>query len=89
MVHLTTLLGLLAHGLTLATALPSPDTSPAKSKLESRATTPGRWESLGGAAASPPSAVSWGRNRYDVFYEGTNSALWYASPSLFIISHAN
>ena len=88
MVCLTTLLGLLAQGLTLATALPSPDTSSAKSKLESRATTPGRWESLGGAAASPPSAVSWGNNRYDVFYEGTNSALQYLS-SLLIISHAN
>ena len=76
MVLLTTALGLLAHGITLATAAPSlpPDTSP---NLESRATLPGRWESLGGVLTSQPSVVSWGSNRLDVFAKGTDSAAWF------------
>jgi hypothetical protein len=80
MVHLTTLLGLLAHGVTLATAAPSPIPPPDKPKLESRATTPGRWESLGGILTSPPSVVSWGNNRLDVFALGTDSACWWVTP---------
>jgi hypothetical protein len=71
MVCLGSLLGLLASGLTLATALPSAD------KLESRATQPGRWQSLGGTIFSTPSVVSWGSNRLDVFAIGGDSAVWY------------
>lgn len=78
MVQLTTLAGLLAHGLALARAAPSsPATWPADpAKLESRATTPGQWESLGGILTSPPNVVSWGENRLDVFTLGTDSAVW-------------
>ena len=77
MVHLTTLVGFLAHGLTLAASLPSPDPSTLpKSKLQSRATTPGRWESLGGTIFSQPSVVAWGSNRLDVFAIGGDSACW-------------
>jgi IPT/TIG domain len=37
------------------------------------------WEPLGGAfgASSEPGAVSWGRDRIDVFVRGTDSALWH------------
>ncbi len=75
MVRLAALAGLLAHGLTLVAGAPSsaPDTSP---NLESRATVPGRWESLGGVLTSKPSVVSWGPNRLDVFALGTDSAAW-------------
>lgn len=75
MVRLAALAGLLAHGLTLVAAAPSspPDTSP---NLESRATVPGRWESLNGVLTSQPSVVSWGPNRLDVFALGTDSAAW-------------
>ena len=76
MVHLTTLLGLLAHGFAFVTAAPAPDTSPDKSILEDRATTPGRWEPLGGILTSSPSVVSWGDNRLDVFALGTDFATW-------------
>ena len=78
MVRATTLVGLLAHGLALVTAAPSsPNTSPAESsKLESRATVSGRWESLGGVLTSPPDVVSWGKDRLDVFGLGTDSAVW-------------
>lgn len=77
MVHLTTLVGLLAHGFTLAASLPSPEpaTFP-KSKLERRATTLGRWESLSGTIFSQPSVVTWGSNRLDVFAIGGDSACW-------------
>ncbi len=77
MVRLTAaLLGVLARGVSLASAAPpfSPDTSP--NSLESRATTPGQWESLGGSLSSAPSSVSWGPNRLDVFGIGDDSACW-------------
>lgn len=77
MVRLTSLVSLLVHGVALATALPSPDTSPVDPKVESRATVPGRWENLGGVITSPPSVVSWGSNRLDVFAIGTDSACWF------------
>jgi hypothetical protein len=35
------------------------------------------WGSLGGTVTSPPTAVSWGPNRMDVFAKGTNHALWH------------
>lgn len=76
MVRLTALLGFLAHGVTLVTAAPSSIKAPDKANLESRATTPGRWESLGGILTSAPSVVSWGTNRLDVFALGTDSACW-------------
>ena len=75
MVRLAALVGLLAHGLSFVAAAPSspPDTSP---NLESRATVPGRWESLSGVLPSRPSVVSWASNRLDVFALGTDSAAW-------------
>lgn len=72
MARLTTLLGFMAQGLTLVTA------APPLMNLESRATVPGQWESLGGVLTSPPSVVSWGNNRLDVFGLGTDSAAWLA-----------
>jgi hypothetical protein len=78
MVRFTTLVGFLAYGVTLATAAPSPAPSPDTTpNLKSRATLPGRWESLGGVLTSPPSAVSWGVGRLDVFAKGTDSACWH------------
>jgi len=74
MVRFPTLLALLARGLTLAVA------APAEPSLSERATVPGRWESLGGTLTSPPSVVSWGNNRLDVFGLGTDSACWYDEP---------
>jgi hypothetical protein len=35
------------------------------------------WKSLGGVLTSPPSAVSLGVNRLDVFVRGADSALWH------------
>jgi hypothetical protein len=70
MARLTAFLGLVAQGLTLVTAAPPPI------NLESRATVPGQWESLGGVLTSQPSVVSWGSNRLDVFGLGTDSAAW-------------
>ncbi len=70
MARLAIFLGLLAQGMTLVTAAPSPN------HVESRATVPGQWESLGGVLTSPPSVVSWGNNRLDVFGLGTDSAAW-------------
>lgn len=77
MVGLTTLLGL-AQGLTLALALPAADKL--DNKLETRATQPNRWESLGGTIFSRPSVVSWAANRIDAFALGGDSAVWYGSP---------
>jgi hypothetical protein len=37
----------------------------------------GGWESLGGVITSPPTAVSWGSDRLDLFANGTDSALWH------------
>ncbi len=37
----------------------------------------GGWESLGGIVTSPPSAVSWGPNRLDIFAVGTDSAMYH------------
>ncbi len=79
MVRLPTLLGLLAHGLSLAVA------APADPKVLDRATQPGRWESLGGILTSPPSVVSWGNNRLDVFALGTDSACWLVKNSLLYV----
>ncbi|RAQ67955.1 carbohydrate-binding protein, partial [Aspergillus flavus] len=36
----------------------------------------GGWESLGGVATSPVSAVSWASNSIDLFVKGTDNALW-------------
>lgn len=36
----------------------------------------GGWESLGGVATSPVSAVSWASNRIDLSVKGTDNALW-------------
>jgi len=71
----TTLLGVLAHGLTLVSAAPpfSRDTSP---NLQSRVTSPGQWQNLGGTQTSAPSAVSWGANRLDVFALRADKACW-------------
>jgi len=68
----TTLLGILAHGLTIVSAAPpfSLDRSP---NLQNRAT-PGQWTSLGGTLTTAPSAVSWGANRIDVFALGPDTA---------------
>jgi len=79
MVQISTLVGLLAHGL-VATAISSAEKT--DSKLDKRLTRPGRWENLGGILTSPPSVVSWGPNRLDVFGKGTDSALWWVSSSL-------
>ncbi|WP_203905869.1 hypothetical protein, partial [Virgisporangium aliadipatigenens] len=35
------------------------------------------FENLGGISTSPPAAVSWARNRLDVFLTGTDSALYH------------
>ena len=35
------------------------------------------WEPLGGTFMSPPAAVSWGRNRLDIFDLGTDNAMWH------------
>ncbi len=73
MLYGAALLGLLAHGLTLVTAAPAPS-------LDGRATTPGRWESLGGVLTSIPTVVSWGNNRIDAFGIGTDQACWWVMP---------
>ncbi len=70
MVRVTALVGLLAHGLAFVSAAPSSE------KLDTRATVPGRWESLGGVLMSAPSVVSWGVNRLDLFARGIDSACW-------------
>ena len=70
MARIAAFLGLLAQSMTLVTAAPTPN------HLESRATVPGQWESLGGVLTSQPSVVSWGTNRLDVFGLGTDSAAW-------------
>ncbi len=80
MVRLTTLiLTLLIHALPPATAAPAPllnTTSPPSLNL--RATSPGRWEHLGGVLVTPPTAVPFGDKikKLDVFGLGTDQACW-------------
>ncbi len=74
MVRLTTLSGFLAHGtLALSSALPP---VAGNSELQNRATTPNRWENLGGTFASAPSLISGAPNGLDAFAVGTDGVCW-------------
>ena len=76
------LLGILIHAAFLVVAAPSlltsTDTNASNHDAtpDKRGTSPNRWESLGGMITSPPTAVSWGTNRLDVFGIGTDGATW-------------
>ena len=81
MLHLApALLGLFVQGIPLAMAAPAAPsiniTSPELS-LDTRATSPGRWEGLGGKSIGYPNVVSWGKKRkLDVFTLGTDKSCW-------------
>jgi nucleoside phosphorylase len=64
----------------LEQAVHQPSSSPATAPADSqhpllKVAQPGRWESLDGNLQSPPSAVSWGRNRIDIFGVGIDSTI--------------
>ncbi len=44
------------------------------------------WKSLDGKIKEAPVAVSWAKNRLDVFARGTDNALWHSdSPTLLAV----